>query len=136
MLNPSNQSFNNSSLNSSISAPNSPNVTKPDTYVKVQLLPDKKRKFQTRIQRKNHSPLFEETFYFQTTFEDLQNRTLYLAMFEFGRFSKHELLGAVRINDLHLIKDLNTNEVEFTRNLIPLAEVIFNYIQEISCLIG
>ncbi len=62
------------STGSTISAPSSPNLNKPDTYVKIQLLPDKKRKYQTKIQRKTFTPVFDETFYFQLPFDDLQNR--------------------------------------------------------------
>ena len=69
---------NNLSANSSMSAPSSPNLSKPDTYVKLQMLPDKKRKYQTRIQRKTWTPAFEETFYFQTALQDLQHKTLSL----------------------------------------------------------
>lgn len=105
--------------------PSSPNLSKIDTYVKIQLLPDKKRKFQTKIQRKTSNPAFDETFYFATPFDELQNKTLYLALYEFGRFLKHELIGAIRISDLHSIKDITTQDVEFTRNLIQLAEVQF-----------
>ena len=109
--------------NTSVSAPNSPNLNKPDTYVRVQLLPDKKKKYQTRIQRKTCTPLFEETFYFQVPFNELVTKTLYLAQLEFGRFSKHELIGAVRLADLNTIKDLTTGDIEFIRNLTPLANV-------------
>lgn len=108
----------------SSSMPNSPNLSRLDTYVKVQLLPDKKRKFQTKIQRKTSNPVYEETFYFSTSFEDLQNRTLYLALYEFGRFLKHELIGAIRLSELHSIKEIAAQDVEFTRNLIHLTEVI------------
>jgi Ca2+-dependent lipid-binding protein len=109
---------------SSLSAPNSPNVNKPDTYVRIQLLPDnKKRKYQTKIQRKTYTPAFDERFQFQLAFDELQNKTLYLSHFEFGRFSKHELIGTVRLNDLHLIKDLGSTDIDLVKNLIPLAEV-------------
>lgn len=108
----------------SSSMPSSPNLSKLDTYVKVTLLPDKKRKYQTKIQRKTSTPAFDETFYFATSLEDLQSRTLYLALYEFGRFLKHELIGAIRLSELHLIKDIAAQDVEFTRNLIHLAEVL------------
>ena len=114
--------------NTSVSAPNSPNLNKPDTYVRVQLLPDKKKKYQTRIQRKTCTPVFEETFYFQVPFNELVTKTLYLAQLEFGRFSKHELIGAVRLADLNTIKDLTTGDIEFIRNLTPLANVSRNLI--------
>ncbi|CAF0755028.1 unnamed protein product [Brachionus calyciflorus] len=121
--NSSSSSLSVASINyNSKSQPNSPNLNKPDTYVKVLLLPDKKKKYQTKIQRKTCQPVFEETFYFQLPFEELQHRTLHVAYLEFGRFSKHELIGSVRMSDLNLIKDLQTADVEFVRNLIPLAE--------------
>lgn len=96
--------------------------TLPDTYVKVQLLPDKKRKYQTKIQRKSCSPVYEETFYFQLNFEDLASRTLCLTLLDFGRFSKHSIIGSVRINDFSTIKDLSTKEVELSRNILNLQE--------------
>ncbi len=36
-----------------------------DPYVKVYMLPDKKKKFETKIQRKNLCPVFNETFIFK-----------------------------------------------------------------------
>lgn len=36
-----------------------------DPYVKVFLLPDKKKKFETKVQRKNLCPVFNETFFFK-----------------------------------------------------------------------
>jgi hypothetical protein len=85
---------------SNTSVVNSPNLNKPDTYVKIQLLPDKKKKFQTKVQRKTWTPVYEETFYFQLDIEDLKTRTLFLTHLESGRFSKHELIGAVRYSIL------------------------------------
>ena len=36
-----------------------------DPYVKVYMLPDKKKKFETKVQRKNLCPVFNETFSFK-----------------------------------------------------------------------
>lgn len=36
-----------------------------DPYVKLYLLPDKKKKFETRVHRKNLDPSFNETFSFK-----------------------------------------------------------------------
>lgn len=36
-----------------------------DPYVKVFLLPDKKKKYETKVQRKNLCPVFNETFFFK-----------------------------------------------------------------------
>lgn len=36
-----------------------------DPYVKVYLLPDKKKKFETKVHRKTLNPVFNETFVFK-----------------------------------------------------------------------
>lgn len=36
-----------------------------DPYVKVYLLPDKKKKFETKVHRKTLNPVFSETFTFK-----------------------------------------------------------------------
>ena len=98
-------------------------ANKPDTYVKIQLYPGKKHKYQTRVQRKTCTPAFEETFFFSIPFQDLSSKSVNLTVLDFGRFTKNSLIGSVRLNDLHLIKDLKTTEVDFVRNLLPLSEV-------------
>lgn len=40
-----------------------------DPYVKVYLLPDKKKKFETKVHRKTLSPVFNETFTFKVSSE-------------------------------------------------------------------
>ena len=40
-----------------------------DPYVKVYLLPDKKKKFETKVHRKTLEPDFNETFTFKVTCE-------------------------------------------------------------------
>jgi synaptotagmin-1 len=39
-----------------------------DPYVKVYLLPDKKKKFETKVHRKTLSPVFNETFTFKVRY--------------------------------------------------------------------
>lgn len=36
-----------------------------DPYIKVYLLPDRKKKFQTKVHRKNLNPVFNESFIFR-----------------------------------------------------------------------
>jgi len=36
-----------------------------DPYIKVFVLPDKKQKFETKVQRKTLNPIFNETFVFK-----------------------------------------------------------------------
>ncbi|KAE8737855.1 hypothetical protein FOCC_FOCC016676 [Frankliniella occidentalis] len=69
-----------------------------DPYVKVYLLPDKKKKFETKVHRKTLNPVFNETFIFkQVPYADAMNKTLVFAIFDFDRFSKHDQIGEVKV---------------------------------------
>ncbi|XP_014900342.1 synaptotagmin-1-like isoform X1 [Poecilia latipinna] len=68
-----------------------------DPYVKVFLLPDKKKKYETKVQRKNLSPVFNETFIFKIPYAELGGKTLILQVFDFDRFSKHDMIGEIKI---------------------------------------
>lgn len=69
-----------------------------DPYVKVYLLPDKKKKFETKVHRKTLNPVFNETFVFkQVPYADAMNKTLVFAIFDFDRFSKHDQIGEVKV---------------------------------------
>ncbi|XP_013136891.1 PREDICTED: synaptotagmin 1 isoform X5 [Papilio polytes] len=69
-----------------------------DPYVKVYLLPDKKKKFETKVHRKTLSPVFNETFVFKNVpYADAMNKTLVFAIFDFDRFSKHDQIGEVKV---------------------------------------
>ncbi|EEB18762.1 synaptotagmin, putative [Pediculus humanus corporis] len=60
-----------------------------DPYVKVYLLPDKKKKFETKVHRKTLSP--------NVPYADAMNKTLVFAIFDFDRFSKHDQIGEVKV---------------------------------------
>ncbi|XP_029697440.1 synaptotagmin-1-like isoform X3 [Takifugu rubripes] len=68
-----------------------------DPYVKLYLLPDKKKKFETKVHRKNLDPNFNETFSFKVPYTELGGRTLVMTVYDFDRFSKHDAIGAVKI---------------------------------------
>ncbi|XP_055921553.1 synaptotagmin 1 isoform X3 [Eupeodes corollae] len=69
-----------------------------DPYVKCYLLPDKKKKFETKVHRKTLSPVFNETFTFKSLpYADAMNKTLVFAIFDFDRFSKHDQIGEVKV---------------------------------------
>ncbi|ENN82291.1 hypothetical protein YQE_01333, partial [Dendroctonus ponderosae] len=73
-----------------------------DPYVKVYLLPDKKKKFETKVHRKTLNPVFNETFVFKVPnimampYAEAMNKTLVFAIFDFDRFSKHDQIGEVK----------------------------------------
>ncbi|XP_048518001.1 synaptotagmin 1 isoform X3 [Dendroctonus ponderosae] len=69
-----------------------------DPYVKVYLLPDKKKKFETKVHRKTLNPVFNETFVFKgMPYAEAMNKTLVFAIFDFDRFSKHDQIGEVKV---------------------------------------
>lgn len=68
-----------------------------DPYVKVYLLPDKKKKFETKVHRKTLNPVFNETFNFKVPYAEITTKTLVFAVYDFDRFSKHDQIGEVKI---------------------------------------
>lgn len=77
-----------------------------DPYVKVYLLPDRK-KFQTRVHRKTLNPTFDEIFHFPVPYDELQARKLHLSVFDFDRFSRHDMIGEVEVDNLFEVSDLS-----------------------------
>ena len=71
-----------------------------DPYVKVYLLPDRKTKHQTKVHRKTLNPHFNENFQFTVPYKDLVDRSLQFNIFDFDRFSRHDVIGAVRIREI------------------------------------
>ncbi|KAM9377956.1 synaptotagmin-A-like [Pholidichthys leucotaenia] len=68
-----------------------------DPYVKLFLLPDKKKKFETKVHRKTLEPNFNETFTFKVPYTELGGKTLVMTVYDFDRFSKHDAIGVVKV---------------------------------------
>jgi len=68
-----------------------------DPYVKVYLLPDKKKKFETKVHRKTLNPVFNETFTFKVAYNEILTKTLIFSVYDFDRFSKHDQIGEIRL---------------------------------------
>ncbi|XP_043268547.1 synaptotagmin-10-like [Venturia canescens] len=88
-----------------------------DPYVKVYLLPDRKKKFQTKVHRKNLAPIFNETFIFSVPYEDLRERYVQFSVYDFDRFSRHDLIGQVVLKGLLDCTDLE-QEIEYTMDIL------------------
>ncbi|XP_032533342.1 synaptotagmin-3 isoform X1 [Chiroxiphia lanceolata] len=71
-----------------------------DPYVKIYLLPDRKKKFQTKVLRKTLNPEWDETFSFGVPFAELPSRRLHFSVYDFDRFSRHDLIGQVVLENL------------------------------------
>ncbi|KAB0406565.1 hypothetical protein E2I00_010374, partial [Balaenoptera physalus] len=63
----------------------------------VFLLPDKKKKYETKVHRKTLNPAFNETFTFKVPYQELGGKTLVMAIYDFDRFSKHDIIGEVKV---------------------------------------
>ncbi|KAF8571214.1 hypothetical protein P879_00607 [Paragonimus westermani] len=68
-----------------------------DPYVKLYLLPNKKRKFETKVHRKILNPVFNETFVFKVPYAEVASKTLVLMVYDFDRFSKHDQIGQIKV---------------------------------------
>ncbi|XP_066564789.1 synaptotagmin-C [Amia ocellicauda] len=71
-----------------------------DPYVKIYLLPDRKKKYQTKVHRKTLNPVFNETFQFGVPLSELHCRKLHFSVYDFDRFSRHDLIGQVVVDNL------------------------------------
>ncbi|KAA0707711.1 Synaptotagmin-6 Synaptotagmin VI [Triplophysa tibetana] len=103
-----------------------------DPYVKIYLLPDRKRKFQTRVHRKTLNPTFDETFQFPVPYEELVSRKLHLSVFDFDRFSRHDMIGEVILENLFEASDLSREtsiwkDIQYaTSESVDLGEIMFS----------
>ncbi|XP_027000362.1 synaptotagmin-6 [Tachysurus fulvidraco] len=102
-----------------------------DPYVKVYLLPDRK-KFQTRVHRKTLNPTFDEIFQFPVPYDELNNRKLHLTVFDFDRFSRHDMIGEVEMDNLFEMSDLSREtsiwkDIQYsTTESVDLGEIMFS----------
>ncbi|XP_037387917.1 synaptotagmin-6 isoform X1 [Pygocentrus nattereri] len=103
-----------------------------DPYVKIYLLPDRKCKFQTRVHRKTLNPIFDETFQFPVPYEQLTGRKLHLSVFDFDRFSRHDMIGEVILENLFEMSDLSREtsiwrDIQYaTSESVDLGEIMFS----------
>ncbi|KAL3210986.1 hypothetical protein MRX96_036748 [Rhipicephalus microplus] len=92
-----------------------------DPYIKLYLLPERRKKFQTRVHRKNLNPVFNESFVFALTLEELRHRTLQFSLYDFDRFSRNDLIGHVIVKPLHELCN-PTHEMEYTMDIVGVPQ--------------
>ncbi|MBN3309933.1 SYT1 protein, partial [Amia calva] len=68
-----------------------------DPYVKLYVLPNKSKTFETKVFRKTLNPTFNEQFKFQVLQAELNESTLVMQVYDFNRFSKHDIMGELRL---------------------------------------
>ncbi|XP_049639848.1 synaptotagmin-10 [Suncus etruscus] len=103
-----------------------------DPYVKVYLLPDRKKKFQTRVHRKTLNPQFDETFQFSVAYDQLSQRKLHFSIYDFDRLSRHDMIGEVVLENLFEVSDLSREAMVWkdihgaTTESVDLGEIMFS----------
>lgn len=68
-----------------------------DPYVRVYILPEKSKTYETKVFRSTLNPVFNEQFTFQLPKSTLMKSTAVMKVFDFNRFSKHEIIGEIRV---------------------------------------
>ena len=56
-----------------------------DPYVKLYLMPEKKKKYETKVHRKTLDPIFNEQFTFKVPYAEITSKTLVFAVYDFDR---------------------------------------------------
>ena len=93
-----------------------------DPYVKVYIMPDKKKKYETKVHRKTLNPVFNETFVFKVRpFTDLGALNCrYFGVRELLKFHKRSLVNVTPFASV-------TTTFFFCHSLISLICRLFNY---------
>lgn len=92
-----------------------------DPYVKIYLLPERRKKYISKVKRKNLNPVFNQTFIFNVAYTELQHRQLQFSLYDFDRFSRHDLIGHVVLKNITGGTDLS-REMEYTMEILSPPE--------------
>lgn len=95
----------------------------PNPFVKITILPDRRRKFQTRVSRHTQSIQLNETFQYPISYAQLCKRILLFSVYDFRRSSKRNLIGTVKIEEIYSMTDITSRDVVLTKNIVPGTEV-------------
>ncbi|XP_070621103.1 synaptotagmin-8 [Erythrolamprus reginae] len=68
-----------------------------DPYVIVFLTSDIRKKYETKVHRKTLNPVYNESFIFQVSQAEVTEAILVMQVYDFNRFSKHDIIGEVSL---------------------------------------
>lgn len=77
----------------------------------------------TKVHRKTLNPEFNETFTFNVGYVDLEERTLQFSIYDFDRFSRHDIIGVVLLRNLTRVIDL-TQEQAYSMDICCVPQVL------------
>lgn len=93
-----------------------------DPYVKIYLLPDRMTKHQTKVHRKTLNPVFDEVFLFPVAYSELPTRKLHFSVYDFDRFSRHDIIGQVVVDNFLDLADF-PRETKLCREIQYMSTV-------------
>ncbi|KAL6113203.1 syt9 [Pungitius sinensis] len=103
-----------------------------DPYVKIYLLPDRQTKHQTKVHRKTLNPVFDEVFLFPVAYSELPTRKLHFSVYDFDRFSRHDIIGQVVVDNFLDLADF-PRETKLCRDIqyvstdnVDLGDLMFS----------
>lgn len=105
-----------------------------DPYVKIYLLPDRKTKHQTKVHRKTLNPVFDEVFLFPVAYAELSSRKLHFSIYDFDRFSRHDLIGQVVVDNFLDLADF-PRETKLCRDIQYVTSVRSQFWSNFSVII-
>lgn len=92
-----------------------------DPYVKVFLLPDDRVCRTSKVRKKTLSPIFNETFSFQVTADDIKRRTLRFSVYDVDRRKVRHSLGHLMVP----LRDVDLAHVDtYWADLEPMAQAL------------
>ncbi|XP_052811417.1 synaptotagmin-6-like [Mya arenaria] len=97
-----------------------------DPYIKTYLLPDRRQKYQSKVHRKTLNPEFNEKYTFNVPFSDLHERVLHFNIYDFDRFSRHDLIGTVTVPDIVPEGNRLVTETFFVRDILSSYQEKFD----------
>lgn len=74
------------------------------------------------MHRRNLNPVFNETFVFGVPYSQLGSRTIQFSVYDFDRFSRHDLIGQVLVRGLPELCD-SGHDVEYTMDIVGVPQV-------------
>lgn len=73
---------------------------KKNTRIQIQTFASRFLVFYFQVHRKTLNPVFNETFQFGVPLNELHSRKLHFSVYDFDRFSRHDLIGQVVVDNL------------------------------------
>ena len=93
-----------------------------DPYVRIMVLPDTKKHFETLVIDDTLNPCYDQTFTFNNLpYNELINRTLCIRALDYDRFPNHDILGETLIPMIDI--DFRQGEIDEWRILVPVYDM-------------